>query len=134
MQEEALERVVVCGGPHVGKTTFAIQYAMEHNIERVHMLDSLIGRVGWSEHSELASRLFDSYGSWVVEGVQAARALDKWLKQNDEGKPCDKVILLNRNVKLPKFGQRRMRTAVHNKLEKIREELIKRGVEIEVIT
>src|SRR6476620_12464266 len=88
-------RIVVCGGPRCGKSTFAekvLQELMPAGAMLYH-LDSLIADHGWSEQSEVAMKYLFEPTPYVVEGCAAVRALRKFLDRCP-GKPCDVVVRL----------------------------------------
>lgn len=123
----ALERVVILGGPKTGKTTLALEMQAQG---RVRHTDDLM-RLEWSASSQLASEWFDlPYG--VIEGVAAVRALRKWLKRNATGKPCDRIIYLTRFHERPTDGQKAMTKAISTIFAGIYDDLVSRGVEVEV--
>lgn len=122
-------RIVIVGGPHVGKTTLSEKLKAECGFENAHHSDD-IKHLDWSESSEFASYWFDSEDDYVAEGVQMARALRKWLDRNP-GKPLDADIvwLTTPQTALLK-GQVSMAKGVMTVLSEIRGELEKRGARI----
>lgn len=108
-----MTRIVICGGPRTGKTTFAAVLAeqaqvaavsggsVEAGLYGVHHTDDLIeqckhlGKDAWSEASRIASTWLDEPGPWVIEGVAMARALRKWRDAHPgEPPPVDRVMRL----------------------------------------
>ena len=87
-----IQRIVVAGGPRVGKTTLANSVGERSGLVVRHTDD--LALMGWSEASAAASHWFDSPGRWAVEGVATVRALRKWLLRERFGKPCDVVVWL----------------------------------------
>ena len=83
-------RILVAGGPRVGKTWVADRIGAELGIPVRHT-DDLIGTHGWSEASEEVARWMDEPGPWVIEGVAVVRALRKWLRAHPAGRPADLV-------------------------------------------
>ncbi len=129
-------RVVICGGPRTGKTTFAATFGLpvRHTDDVMHL--------GWSEASEAVSHWFDDPGPWVIEGVAAVRALRKWLERNPEngnagrlGAPCAALYMRTHAWESLKPGQASMAKGIWTVFEGIRYALeVERGVVIEVIT
>src|SRR5688572_32716971 len=85
-------RIVIIGGPHVGKTTLSKRLKDELGIENTHHSDD-IKHLDWNASSEVASHWFDEDGDFIIEGVQMDRALRKWLRANPD-KSIDADILL----------------------------------------
>lgn len=85
-------RILVAGGPRVGKTWVADRIGAELGIPVRHT-DDLIGTHGWSEASEEVARWMDEPGPWVIEGVAVVRAVRKWLRAHPEGRPADLIYL-----------------------------------------
>ncbi|MDQ5871618.1 MAG: hypothetical protein M3547_05370 [Acidobacteriota bacterium] len=122
-----MTRIVVAGSPRAGKSTLASRLG----IARVRSADEVMG-LGWSEASELiAGSWFDEPGPWVIEGVAAGRALRKWLAANPEGRPCDRLLVLERPCEALSKGQATMGKGVQTVLNEIRGELERRGVVVE---
>lgn len=120
-----LMRIVIAGGPHVGKSTAADLLGLP-----VRRTDDIIG-MGWSEASAEAATWFDAPGPWVVEGVATPRALRKWLAAHPHGKPCDRVYWLTTvRAPLTKPGQAAMAKGCATVWVEIEPELRRRGVEI----
>jgi hypothetical protein len=121
-------RVVVGGGPRVGKSTLARKLANDGR--PVRCTDEGID-LGWSKASEHVATWLDATGPWIVEGVAVARALRKWLASHPDGRPCD--LLLGSSVpradRTP--GQVTMGKGCETVLAEIRGELARRGVRIE---
>jgi adenylate kinase family enzyme len=87
-------RIVIIGGPHVGKTTLAKRLRDECGISNTHHSDD-VKHLGWSESSAAVSEWFNESGEWIVEGVQAARALRKWLKANPDAELDADILILD---------------------------------------
>lgn len=85
------KRILILGGPRTGKTTLANKLGAERGIP-VRGMDDLIGAFDWSAASAEAARWMDDPGPWIIEGVQGARALRKWLAAHPEGQPADLII------------------------------------------
>jgi hypothetical protein len=122
-------RIVIIGGPHVGKTTLSHKLQSECGFENVHHSDD-IKHLDWSASSEFASHWFDSEDEYVAEGVQMARALRKWL-QNNPGKSLDvDIVWLTKPQTSLLPGQINMAKGVMTVFNEIRGELEKRGARI----
>lgn len=123
-------RTVIIGGPNTGKTTLARKMMMIEGAEKVLHTDDLI-HLEWSEASNQASEWFDAEFD-VIEGVTAVRALRKWLQRNPQGKPCDRVVYLDRFHESPTKAQLAMTKGISKVFLEIRNDLLARGVEIEL--
>jgi broad-specificity NMP kinase len=116
-------RVAITGGPSTGKTTLAGSGA-KHT-------DDLIEDHDWSAASEVASTWFDDPSVDLhVEGVAVPRALRKWLLAHPEGKPVEKLIVLQKAYEPLNIRQQAMAKGVETVLAEIHGELEKRGVRI----
>jgi dephospho-CoA kinase len=115
---------IIGGGPRTGKTTLA--NGLGGNVRHA---DDTIG-MGWSESSEEVSRWLDEPGDQTIEGVQAARALRKWLVRNPEGKPCDEVVWLSNPKVGRSSGQETMAKGCEKVFSEIEPELKRRGVTV----
>lgn len=124
----ASERVLIGGGPKVGKTTLAS--TMERNLGLVAMhTDDLIGKLDWSAASLEVSQWIDREGPWVIEGVSVARALRKWLERA-AGKPAE-IVFWSSMARVPRSKeQEAMAKGCETVWEPVREELVRRGVAI----
>ena len=123
------ERIVIAGGPRTGKTTKANEMAEASKVTVKHT-DDLIGEHEWSEASQKVADFFAEPGPWIVEGVATVRALRKWLKQNPEGKPCDKVIKMITPLVPLTPGQITMEKGCATVFNEIEAELRARGVDV----
>lgn len=122
-------RIIIIGGPRVGKSTLSEKLRNELGIETLRCSHD-VEHLGWSESSDFASKWFDEPGDWIIEGVQMARALRKWLAANPD-KPLDADILTLHHpweTRLP--GQESMTKGVFTVFREIQGELIKRGARI----
>lgn len=123
-------RIIIIGGPRVGKSTLSQKLRDGLGISNLRGSDD-IKHLGWSESSAEASKWFGEPGEWIIEGVQMARALRKWLAGNP-GVPLDADILtLHRPFGSPLLpGQEAMSKGVETVFREIRAELIERGVRV----
>lgn len=70
------DRIVIAGGPNTGKTTLCASITDRPVLHT----DELIGAVPWADVPETLIEIADSEPRYVLEGVQAARALRKGLR------------------------------------------------------
>lgn len=128
-----LSKVLIAGGPSVGKTTLAKKLqasGLLGDINTYHT-DDLIGLTTWSGVSEQVSTWFDRPGPWIIEGVAVPRALRKWLLANPTGKPAD-VVYWSSTAYIPLLGGKAAMTkGVLTVWKQIEEDLIERGVKIQ---
>lgn len=129
-------RVIVVGGPHTGKSTLSERLQRELGIATLHCSHDLedlfpaTNKESWSQQSDHASKWFDEGGDWIIEGVQMARALRKWLKANP-AKPLDAdILLLDKPYGSLLQGQQSMQKGVHTVFQEIQRDLIKRGARV----
>ncbi len=116
-------RILIVGGPKTGKTTLAetMRAPARHT-------DDLIDQAAWAEVPDIVCAWMANDGPWVIEGVQTARALRRWLRDRpDEPLPVDRVIVLDSpHVELT-GRQEGMRKAVMNIFAEV-EPLLPKGV------
>lgn len=124
-------RVLVAGGPRVGKSTLAQRLVEEAESGLlIRHTDSLMETLEWSEASAEVARWINQPGPWIIEGVAVPRALRKWLAAN-VGKPAD-VIYWSDSAKVPLTrGQIVMSKGCDKVWREIRDELALRDVRIE---
>lgn len=121
-------RVLVAGGPRVGKSTLSEFAAKRLGVPAQHTDDTI--ELGWSNASAHVSQWFDKPGPWVIEGVALPRALRKWLAANPDGQPCDVIYWSNDN-KVPRtVGQEAMAKGCFTVWADVMCELVSRGVPI----
>ncbi len=128
-------RIIVVGGPRLGKSTLAREYRAkgiptfcgdpfslckdETPIPGVTYLPERFAcKDGWSPGSEFVAReWFSMRGSWLCEGQIMARALRKWAAMDDKylavtgersSLPADKIIVLTNPVCEMSHGQASM--------------------------
>lgn len=122
-----MTRICITGGPRTGKTTLALATPCN----QLYHCDEFIG-MGWSESSAYVAGIMGGHHpSWVIEGVQVARALRKALGAHPDAKPCDRLIILNTPHVGLTAGQASMAKGVHTVLDEILPELRRLGVEVE---
>lgn len=122
--------VAIAGGPGAGKTTLGTALSLRSGTALL-STDALIG-LGWSEASQAtAARMLTASADLIVEGVAVARALRKALGQT-AGRPCDRLLVLERPRLELSPGQRAMAKGVDTVLAEILPELRARGVAVEV--
>lgn len=126
---ESMRRIVIVGGPHVGKTTLANRLKSDYGFSKTFHSDD-VKHLGWSESSEHASKWFDESGEWVIEGVQMARALRKWLKANPDTSLDADVVVLSQSFDELLPGQVSMAKGVQTVMREIEPELKRRGARV----
>ena len=122
--------LAIAGGPRTGKTTTALELALRSGTAL--LSTDCLAHLGWSEASQAtAARMLTTGADLIVEGVAVARALRKALGQT-AGRPCDRLLVLERPWLELSPGQRAMTKGVDTVLAEILPELRARGVAIEV--
>ena len=129
-------RIAITGGPQTGKTTLAVDMVADRKDRGIDPDAVLIHgddfiELGWSQSSQALAHAMRAPGPWVAEGVQVPRALRKALDQG-AGRPCDRLLVLERPWLELSPGQRAMAKGVDTVLAEILPELRARGVAIEV--
>lgn len=119
-------RIIILGGPRVGKTTLSQKLKDELSILTTRHSDDL-KHLDWSESSTEAAKWFSDSGDWICEGVQMARGLRKWLQANPEKLLDVDIIWLTRPQAELLKGQEVMAKGVRTVFEEIQPELITRG-------
>jgi len=124
-----LTRILIAGGPRVGKTYRAQQLAAELGIP-ARSTDDLIGRLDWSAASLEVSTWMEEAGPLLIEGVAVGRAIRKFMARN-EGAPAD-VVYLGTTPREPLTSRQvGMAKGCETVWNEIAGELVRRGVRIE---
>jgi hypothetical protein len=122
-------RIIIIGGPRVGKSTLSRKLRDDLGISNLRGSDD-IKHLGWSDSSAEASKWFDEQGDWIVEGVQMARALRKWLLTNPNAPLDVDIVTLDTPFVELSPGQQSMTTGVQTVLRDIQPELDRRGARV----
>lgn len=135
LQTAAFDRLVIAGGPRVGKSILAEKLAREgvryHHGEELKDRPEWAGLTKsekWAAGSLLASHWLDEPGPWLCENVAMPRALRKWLARNPEGKPTDAALWLAHPVAARKRGQHVMAVGCATVWRQVAPALRDRGV------
>lgn len=120
-------RVVIVGGPKVGKTTVGRKLAVAMGAKLVET--DVFAEMEWSEVSNQVAVLLAQPGVWVIEGTAAVRGLRKWLVRN-EGPPPFAVVRLARVTAERSDGQETMAKGILTIWREIAPELRARGVRV----
>lgn len=130
---DGFDRVLIAGGPRVGKSTLARKLAVRRNLtlpgiddhnERggyflgaEESLAIVKGESSWSGGSQSMSDWMDKAGPWVIEGVAGWRAVRKRLATKGD-LPVDVVVWMAR----PRLGLTPGQTAMHKGCETVRKQ------------
>lgn len=87
-------RIIVAGGPKVGKTALSKKLSAHYGIRNVKHTDELREGRTWEAIVEQVSYWYDEEGPWIVEGVVTPHALVTWFSRNSVGKPADVALYL----------------------------------------
>lgn len=103
-------RILILGGPGVGKTTLSHVLAKRIGLreELVRHTDDLVGVLEWSEASEEVARWIAEDGPWIIEGTAAVRGLRKAIAARPDVLPAEHVLYLTEPYEPLNEGQRRM--------------------------
>ncbi len=125
-------RILITGGPKVGKTTFAARLADSLRIPHRNA-DELCGVLEWSEASaELANWIAEA-GPWIIEGVAVPRALRKYFASHPGVAPCERAYYLDEPFTPPLKGQAAMAKGVGTVWREVAPELRRLGVVMSTI-
>jgi len=116
-------RVLICGGPKVGKTTLSYELKGSPTLHTDDLLD-----LAWSEQSRQIVRWLEKPGPWVIEGHSVVRGLRKWLRVHAEGLPFDYLIYLTKAKYERTNGQEALDKSVRTIWNEINDEIVKRCV------
>jgi adenylate kinase family enzyme len=123
-------RIVIAGGPGVGKTTLAKRLSERLGLP-VLSTDLLVGSLDWSGISNEAALWLNKPGGWIVEGVAMPRALRKWLARSPSTAAAGlAVIWMPRAVEDRTSGQRNMAVGVDTVWKQVLPELHRRSVKV----
>lgn len=89
--EQVVDRVVIVGGPKVGKTTLAEELGAP-----VLHTDDLIGSCSWEDVPDAIVEWMSRPGPWTIEGVQTARALRRIVRDRKETPKVDRIVVMTR--------------------------------------
>lgn len=123
-----MPRIVICGGARAGKTTLAHRLSAETGL-RVISTDSYIG-VPWDSVPEVVILSIKHAPDWILEGVQAARVLRRWLRTAPDEAQVTRVYWLGRPVVERTGKQESSAKGVSTVFESIRGELLTRNIPI----
>ena len=123
-------RVLIAGGPRVGKTTMSQVLAGGLGI-KPRKTDELIGHYDFSEAHTPVAEWFDAPGPWVIEGVVVPRALRHWLATHSIGAPCDQVFWSDFQKAERTPAQQTMAKGCLTVWKQVEEELLQRGVTVQ---
>lgn len=123
----AAERVIIVGGPSMGKSTLAHRLTTH---ERVRCTDELVGVLEWSEVSAEVALWIAEPGRWVVEGVATARALRKWLAATPDTQLDVVVVLMGKPLVELSKGQAAMGKGVATVWNEIAIDVLRRGARV----
>lgn len=105
-----MSRILITGGPRTGKTTLAAQLSKQKEISTILATDGLIGFKDFHLQTLLVASWLDQPAPWIIEGCQAAHALQHWLSHHPDpaSTPCDVLYWLQQpftslNPKQQKF-------------------------------
>jgi hypothetical protein len=87
-------KICISGPPRSGKSILSDKMGKNLSIPVFHC-DDLISTHSWSEASDFIASDWMNRDSFIIEGVQVARALRKWLIACPNEKPCDTLYILN---------------------------------------
>lgn len=125
-----MNRILIAGWPRVGKSWLAAKLGAELRIPVRHT-DDLIATHDWSGASLAASAWMEDVGPWLIEGVAVPRALRKLLTRT-EGAPADVLYWSDVPRETLSVGQTSMGKGCTKVLDEIRDELVRRGVRLEI--
>lgn len=123
-------KILIAGAPRTGKSTFAAQLSMQHGLPVLHT-DDLIGSTDWSGASLEVMKWIEDNDHCIIEGVVVARALRKWLV-NNEGSPADILYNLTEAKVEQTPGQITMAKGCGTVFAEIVQELLVRGCEVDI--
>jgi hypothetical protein len=124
---------MICGGPHVGKSTLSRRLATAMGLDH-HAIghgDDLVDVLDWSAASAEMVTWAEQPGPWIIEGVGGGRVLRKFMAAHPGEKPCDVAYwLTNVFTPLTKKGQESMTKGCMTVWIEIAPQLEALGVEV----
>lgn len=126
-----VKRVLIAGGPRVGKTELAKKYAEAYGITNIRCTDDVIHKYGWSRASLEVATWFYDVGPWIIEGTVVVRALRRWLLHTSMNDRCaDEIVYLHSPVVQVTKDQHRMLIGCNTIWSEIVGEVRARGFQI----
>lgn len=124
-----IDRIVIIGVPQSGKTTYAKK---RYEADIVIHTDNLLtcDEMKWSERSERIVYWMTSRKRFCIEGCDAVRGLRKFMKENPDAQPADRVIWLGRPQAPVSKQQAAFGKGCRKIFDEILPELHRRGVEV----
>ena len=121
-------RIAICGGPRVGKTSFARSLASEHGAPAV-STDDFMG-APWPAIPDLVLAQLRNLPAWILEDTQAARVLRRWLNEPAANPGLTCVYWLEKPLVELRDGQASMAKGVATVFADVRPKLYKLGVPV----
>ena len=123
-----MKRIAIVGVPGAGKTSLATQLGKQHQIPVRHT--DALRSLSWKGQGAASAALLNEGSEWILEGVQVARGLRRWLRANDAGKPVDTLIVMRNSRGEETGGRSTLGKGVLTVLDEVVPALRERGVKI----